>query len=294
MRYLRDISPPKRKKLILSRRPRVPTSKSPSNVIIPHTYHSEKHSLHCRGTQATVLRLGLGAGLHFFCLESIRGALETEQPDGSRRLSNLAAMASGGLSRALASALLCPVTVVKTRMENVTAVGTRGPTAYLNVGQALTSIATTEGPRGLFRGIVPTVLANAPFSAFYYLFYTRLREHLAPHVPNATAVNAASSTVAAMGATLLTQPMDVLRTRMQLGTGVTSPSNMGLNSFKQMARIMKKEGGTAMLVGIGPRFFKRTLQSALVWTLYEELMPRLSAGLAWAGPPGGVSNADRP
>ena len=37
-----------------------------------------------RGTQATVLRLGLGAGLHFFCLETMKAALETEQPDGSK------------------------------------------------------------------------------------------------------------------------------------------------------------------------------------------------------------------
>ena len=32
-----------------------------------------------------------------------------------------------------------------------------------------------------------------------------------------------------------------------------------------------------MLAGAGPRVVKRTLQTALVWTLYEELQPRLAA-----------------
>lgn len=32
-----------------------------------------------------------------------------------------------------------------------------------------------------------------------------------------------------------------------------------------------------MPAGAAPRVLKRTLQTALVWTLYEELLPRLSA-----------------
>lgn len=33
----------------------------------------------------------------------------------------------------------------------------------------------TEGPRGLFWGVVPTVATNAPFSALYYMFYKHLQ-----------------------------------------------------------------------------------------------------------------------
>jgi solute carrier family 25 protein 38 len=34
---------------------------------------------------------------------------------------------------------------------------------------------------------------------------------------------------------------------------------------------------TACAAGAAPRILKRTLQTALVWTLYEELVPRMSA-----------------
>lgn len=43
---------------------------------------------------------------------------------------------------------------------------------------ALGTIARTEGMGGLFRGLGLTILTNAPYSAFYYLFYTSLREQM--------------------------------------------------------------------------------------------------------------------
>ena len=70
---------------------------------------------------------------------------------------------SPGFARALASTLLCPVTVVKTRMEY----SGKGAIKYRDTWDALRTIARTEGPRGLFRGLVPTVMTTAPFSGGY-------------------------------------------------------------------------------------------------------------------------------
>ena len=36
-----------------------------------------------------------------------------------------------------------------------------------------------------------------------------------------------------------------------------------------------------LLPGVAPRVVKRTLQTALVWTLYEELLPRTSDLCSW-------------
>ena len=36
----------------------------------------------------------------------------------------------------------------------------------------------TEGLAGLFRGLGPTIVTNAPYSAFYYLFYTSLQQRM--------------------------------------------------------------------------------------------------------------------
>ncbi len=48
--------------------------------------------------------------------------------------------------------------------------------------QALQAIVRTEGARGLFKGLLPTILTNAPFSGLYYMFYSQLKGHLSGEV----------------------------------------------------------------------------------------------------------------
>lgn len=62
-------------------------------------------------------------GVHFLALEFIKDAIYNASNKGAKdkhgELSSGQAFLSGGLSRALAAAVTCPVTVVKTRMEYV-------------------------------------------------------------------------------------------------------------------------------------------------------------------------------
>ncbi|KAK9811684.1 hypothetical protein WJX72_008322 [[Myrmecia] bisecta] len=221
-----------------------------------------------RGTSPTVLRLSLGLGLHFFALEHIKDLIIGRHADGDRRLSPWEAFVAGGLSRAVAAGALCPVTVIKTRMEY----GGLSTTHYTSVANAFSTIVKQNGPSGLFRGVVPTMVTNAPFSALYYMFYSELKKRLQQEGRSTTAVNFASGTMAAIAATLLTQPTDVIRTRMQLGLA----GGAQLSSLQTLKGLLAASGPRALLVGTMPRVVKRTLQTALVWTLYEELAPRLT------------------
>jgi solute carrier family 25 protein 38 len=62
-----------------------------------------------------VVRLSFGAGLHFLFLDSIRSMLEKQRPDG--KLSRADTFFMGGLARAGSAVIMCPITVIKTRME---------------------------------------------------------------------------------------------------------------------------------------------------------------------------------
>jgi solute carrier family 25, member 38 len=44
--------------------------------------------------------------------------------------------------------------------------------------------------------------------------------------------------------------------------------------------MLRQEGMSSVMVGVGPRFLKRTAQSTIVWTMYEELLPRLTQIIA--------------
>jgi solute carrier family 25, member 38 len=248
-----------------------------------------------KGTQPTVIRLAVGAGLHFTLLESIKPWFEKRRPDGTVHMDALGAALTGGLSRGLAAMISCPITLVKTRMEYVPSTGVTAAVLpqYRNTVHALSTIAREEGLRGLYRGLGPTILANAPFSALYYTFYTRLQERLRQVDGNlpTPAINFASGTLAAIAATLITQPADVVRTRVQLGLArspVIAASGAGgvrggASIVSVLQHIAASQGYKGMLVGAAPRILKRTLQTALVWTLYEELMPRLTRATDWAG-----------
>ncbi|KAK9864781.1 hypothetical protein WJX84_009508 [Apatococcus fuscideae] len=217
-----------------------------------------------RGTSPTMVRLSLGLALNFLVLENVKSALlehrkaqrSETSPDGSSKLTAVEAFITGGTSRAIAAAALCPVTVVKTRMEYSV-----GPQLYQGTFQALKHIARTERLKGLFRGLGPTVLTNAPFSALYYLFFTRLKDRLAQAGPPSPAANFAAGAVAAVAATFLTQPTDVLRTRLQL-TSSAGPQTLG--SFATIAAIFRGQGVRGLWAGTVPRVMKRSLQTAMV------------------------------
>ncbi|KAL6778335.1 hypothetical protein ACKKBG_A17795 [Auxenochlorella protothecoides x Auxenochlorella symbiontica] len=239
-----------------------------------------------RGTQPTVIRLGLGAGLHFFLLETIKPLVSQRQPDGSLKLGALQAAFAGGCSRAIAAVVSCPITVVKTRMEfgSVQGSSTLG---------ALRAITRAEGVRGLFGGLGPTVLSNAPFAGLYYMFYTRLQSRLNERIAwRPMAVNLLSGTVAAVSATLLTQPFDVVRTQVQLrlvprAAGAAGAAAPHLSALGMLRHISASQGARGLLAGAVPRVAKRALQTALIWVFYEELMGRaaVAARAAAAVPP---------
>ena len=254
------------------------------------------HSGLWAGSGPTVARLSAGLAIQFMAIDALRdwaltraagggGGRSPVAPGAKQRpaatgLSPSAALFVGGAARALSATATSPITLVKTRMEYAGAGGGSGGQRYRGTLDALRTIARTEGPRGLFRGLGPTVASNAPFSALYYLFYSRLQHRLADAAASGAlpvpppVQNFVAGTTAAVAATLLTQPADMIRTHMQLGLGKGGGVSGPVSALRGVVR---ERGAAALLAGTGPRVLKRTLQTALVWTLYEELQPRLAA-----------------
>lgn len=63
-----------------------------------------------------------------------------------------------------------------------------------------------------------------------------------------TVVNLASGTMAAVAASLLTQPTDVIRTRMQLGL-----ADRKLGATAVMRSVLARDGASGLLAGVAPR-----------------------------------------
>lgn len=103
--------------------------KAACRAYLIHKYYAAQHIRVSRGlwrgTSPTVARLAVGVGVHFLALEFIKDAVYNFSSQGAGQkhgqLTPVQAFMSGGISRGIAAAVTCPVTVVKTRMEYVSA-----------------------------------------------------------------------------------------------------------------------------------------------------------------------------
>lgn len=140
--------------------------------------------------------------------------------------------------------------------------------------------------QGLFRGLWATLFRDAPFSAFYLLFYTQSKQAVmrgkliksrgvcifnilffvvleTDQLPSHLSLPC--GLVAGFLASTTTQPADVIKTRMQV-----QPESFSNITHTIVATV--KEGGVrGLLVGLVPRATRRTLVASFTWAFYEHV-----------------------
>ncbi|XP_029043331.1 mitochondrial glycine transporter-like isoform X2 [Osmia bicornis bicornis] len=210
-----------------------------------------------RGMTPSITRVVPGVGLYFSLLHWLKHTLQLEDP-----LTPIEATLLGITARSMSGVLLIPITVVKTRFES-------DIYKYNSVGEALKLIYQQEGVRGLSRGLVPTLLRDAPFSGLYLMFYTQLKsiaiEADSLCDKSLVPVHFSCGILAGIFASIVTQPADVIKTKIQL---YPNEFNGVRNS---VFRIYEKYGVLGYFKGIVPRMLRRTLVTAMAWTVYEEV-----------------------
>ncbi|KAI8967296.1 hypothetical protein BDF20DRAFT_829811 [Mycotypha africana] len=142
---------------------------------------------------------------------------------------------------------------------------------YRSLGEAFRSIINQDGFRGLFAGYGATFIRDAPFAGIYLFFYEGCKasanEYIKNHnLPIANAmINLSSGVVAGLAATCTTQPFDMLKTRMQL------KPMMYKNMIQSAKKVYREEGLIGFFDGISVRLIRKPLNSAISWTIYEEV-----------------------
>ncbi|KAL0109606.1 hypothetical protein PUN28_014570 [Cardiocondyla obscurior] len=209
-----------------------------------------------KGMTPSITRVIPGVGLYFSSLHWLKHAFNLEEP-----LTAIQAICLGITARSMSGALLIPITVVKTRFES-------GVYKYNSINEALRLIYKQEGIRGLSSGLVPTLLRDAPYSGLYLMFYTQLKNAAASTgaTKNSSgSIHFGCGILAGVLASIVTQPPDVIKTKMQL-----YPNEF--NSIYQVTFfVYKKYGVLGYFKGIVPRMLRRTLMTTMAWTVYEQV-----------------------
>ena len=247
-----------------------------------------------RGTLPSILRTGIGSALYFSSLNALRqhvarsnlltsthiaqASVGNAQYSSSSlpKLSNMGNMTTGAIARASSGFVMMPITVIKVRYES-------SLYSYKSIWGAGKAILKSEGMRGFFSGFGATAIRDAPHAGLYVLFYEQLKRRLS-QIQEATSlaaisnfeggmksstsvsINFLSGALASGFATVITNPFDAMKTRLQLMPGRYS------NMIVAGRRMIRDDGVRSLFDGLGLRMCRKALSSALAWTLYEELI----------------------
>lgn len=168
-----------------------------------------------RGSGPTILRILPGSALYFYTLDQMTQFLKKYYR--ADHIPVHAAILSGAFARSFSCIVFLPITVVKTKFEALGSART-----YSSTYDALVQIKKTKGVRGLYSGLLPTLLRDAPFSAVYYGIYTQSKQHLELYFMDdfpTYVLHFSAGVFSGFLATLITHPFDVIKSIIQAQNG---------------------------------------------------------------------------
>ena len=147
---------------------------------------------------------------------------------------------------------------------------------YPNFGTAVRTIMRTSGPAGFYVGWLPTVSRNIPFVVCTFTTFAAL-ERRQLRTTGATELGFADSlrvgVLSALAAAFVTQPFDVVKTRMMTqAASSAAPYKSVADCVRTMWRV---EGPTAFYAGLK----QRSAYSGPLWALQFAANGRLSSSM---------------
>ncbi|RCH79844.1 hypothetical protein CU097_001938, partial [Rhizopus azygosporus] len=118
---------------------------------------------------------------------------------------------AGGVARTISGLVVSPLELFRTRMQS-----TEGSQGFSAVWRGVQEMVHREGPRALWRGLLPTMLRDVPFSAIYWMGYEEMKH--SPSLANLSHFQASFIAGASSGmiAAVVTTPFDVVKTQRQV------------------------------------------------------------------------------
>ena len=177
---------------------------------------------------------------------------------------------AGGTAGGLSIFTVNPTDVVKARLQN--------SVEPLPVMGTLKQVWHHSGVRGLWAGWQPNVarcfVGNAAELGCYDQFKMMLTEHIdhPSFTKDSTLTHFGASTGAGFVSSIASNPVDVLKTRLQASAGL---NNEGLVALAM--RIPREEGPMAFYKGFWPLFQRKVTWTVVFFLAYEKL--RAAAGV---------------
>jgi solute carrier family 25 iron transporter 28/37 len=243
-----------------------------------------------RGVGAVALSAGPAHAIYFATYEAlrarlvpilaVRAAVSEEQLGRAAHqrggLSEPVAIAgAGAFATVLSDGLMAPFDVIKQRMQM--------ERRYRSVWDTMSRVYREQGGvRALYAGYGTALAMNVPFSAAYFTVYEACRECLSLMLPLDDpqtqarssskvflqhGVHFLSGALAGAAASGLTNPLDVVRTRLQ--TQGEPGARRYRNMWTAFRAVALEEGARGLWAGLVPRMLFHAPAGAIAWTTFE-------------------------
>mmetsp|Transcript_40841 Transcript_40841/g.73753 ORF Transcript_40841/g.73753 Transcript_40841/m.73753 type:complete len:318 (-) Transcript_40841:93-1046(-) len=223
---------------------------------------------------AMTLYKGLGAviacaapaqGLYFTGYETSKAMLGGGQSSAGNFVSGMIAQACGSL-------VWVPMDVVKERLQVEGQV--KVAEVYTGSFHAFGQIMRKEGLMGLYRAFPIHNLTWAPFNGFYFCIFEKCKQwcidagYADEHDRLYTEAQLSSATAAGVVSATVTNPLDVVKTRLQVARANPEMFPFG-NSWQAAKHLLEHEGATAFMDGAVARAAWLTPRLAICVSVYD-------------------------
>lgn len=176
-------------------------------------------------------------------------------------------MVSASLGEIMACTVRVPAEVIKQRTQ----AGILGAnsTSMMNLKYLLSNQSGEGVIRGLYRGWNTTILREIPFTIIQFPLYEYFKTKIPVKQKDSLVSGALCGSLAGGIAAALTTPLDVIKTRIML-----NPHRISTLTLVQ--DLIKEEGYSAFLKGIGPRTAWISAGGAIFLGCYELVHSKLS------------------
>lgn len=183
----------------------------------------------------------------------------------------------GGMAGAL---FTCPLDVVKTRLQSdfygklVKHDPSKGAIQHLKeTVLILKNVYKLEGPRSLFKGLGPNLIGVIPARSINFATYSTGKHFISQTFNEGkeeTWVHLLAAANAGIVTSTATNPIWLVKTRLQLDKKNLSGERHYKNSWDCIKKVLKTEGLPGMYRGLSASYLG-VVESSLQWVLYERM-----------------------
>jgi hypothetical protein len=216
--------------------------------------------------------------LFFGSYESLKYLFRQNRMNGNDMLINFM---SGMGAEAISCVLWLPIDVIKERLQVQAEIKTY---QYTNAMDALRQITKKEGVLGLYRAYGATVIAFGPFIATNLTMYEKAKQLFGFKQDVTMLQNFVVAFFTGSIASLVTNPMDIAKVRMQVQRAEMSSRGDNIlekgrfayrNVFHGMYRLTREEGMLALWKGCTARVLYMSAQAAINLSLLDKIRSKL-------------------